>query len=100
MAAVLSTLPKIAGFVAMIRLLGGTELNASLASMALPTLVFLALITMTIGNCAALLQTSSRKLLAYSSVAHSGYLLLGLAAVLQQGTAPNSVLAYLGPTQS
>lgn len=96
MAAVLSTLPKIAGFVAMIRLLGGTELNAGLATLALPTLLVLALITMTLGNCAALIQTGARRLLAYSSVAHSGYLMLGLVAVLIQGTSPTSVLSYLG----
>lgn len=96
MAALLSTLPKIAGFVAMIRVLGGNELNAGLATLALPTLLVLSLITMTLGNCAALIQTGVRRLLAYSSVAHSGYLMLGLAAVLLQGTAPSSVLAYLG----
>lgn len=96
MAAMLSTLPKIAGFVAMIRLLGGAELNAGLATLALPTLLALSLITMTLGNCAALIQTGVRRLLAYSSVAHSGYLMLGLAAVLVQGTAPTSVLSYLG----
>jgi NADH-quinone oxidoreductase subunit N len=96
MAAVLSTLPKIAGFVAMIRFLGGTELNTGLATLALPTLLVLALITMTLGNCAALIQTGARRLLAYSSVAHSGYLMLGLAAVLLQGAAPTSVLSYLG----
>jgi NADH-quinone oxidoreductase subunit N len=96
MAAILSTLPKIAGFVAMIRLLGGAELNPGLATLALPPLLVLALISMTLGNCAALIQTGARRLLAYSSVAHTGYLMLGLAAVLIQGTAPTSVLAYLG----
>jgi NADH-quinone oxidoreductase subunit N len=94
-AAILSTLPKLAGFIAIIRLLGGDELNIGLAPTAELPLVVLALVTMTIGNCAALLQTSARRLLAYSSVAHSGYLLLGLAAILQQGGSVRPIMAYL-----
>ncbi|MEY4567679.1 MAG: NADH-quinone oxidoreductase subunit, partial [Planctomycetota bacterium] len=41
------------------------------------------------------IQKSWRRLFAYSSVAHSGYLLLGLAAALQQGIGAQAVLAYL-----
>ncbi len=50
-------------------------------------------LTMTVGNLAALRQTSLKRMLAYSSVAHTGYLLMGLAA----GTAPAAaaVLFYL-----
>jgi len=95
MAAMLSTIPKIAGFVAMIRLLGGSHLNASLAPLALTTLVGLGLVSMTVGNCLALVQSHCRKLLAYSSIAHSGYIMLGLAGVLVQGTQSGSVLVYL-----
>lgn len=91
----LSTLPKIAGFVAMLRLLGGPALQSGLAPVALNTIVVLALITMTVGNFAALAQKNCRRLLAYSSVAHSGYLLMGLAAALVQGTGAQSLIMYL-----
>lgn len=91
----LSTLPKIAGFVAIARLLGGPELQAGLVPTALNTIVILSLITMTYGNFAALAQTNCRRLLAYSSVAHSGYLLMGLAAALVQGSTTQSVIIYL-----
>lgn len=91
----LSTLPKVAGFVAMIRLLGGPELQLGLSSVTLNTIVVLALITMTFGNFAALAQSNCRRLLAYSSVAHSGYLLMGLAAALASGSSAQSVIIYL-----
>ncbi len=95
MAAMLSTIPKIAGFVAMIKLLGGPTLNAALVPVALTTLILLALATMTLGNCLALVQSQCRKLLAYSSIAHSGYIMLGLAALLVQGASSRAVLVYL-----
>ena len=40
----------------------------------------LAAVTMTLGNVLALLQDNLKRLLAYSSVAHAGYMLIGLAA--------------------
>ena len=40
----------------------------------------LAIITMTIGNLAALTQTNLKRMLAYSSIAHAGYVLIGIAA--------------------
>ena len=45
-------------------------------------LILLSVITMTLGNVAALWQRNVRRLLAYSSIAHAGYLLLGLAAAM------------------
>ena len=45
-----------------------------------PLLVFVAIATMTGGNLAALTQTNLKRLLAYSSIAHVGYMLLGLVA--------------------
>jgi NADH-quinone oxidoreductase subunit N len=56
--------------------------------MALPTeqplwgwaLAILAVLTMTLGNLAALRQTSLKRMLAYSSIAHAGYILVGLTA--------------------
>src|SRR4029079_8540177 len=49
--------------------------------------------TMTPGNFAALSQTNMKRLLAYSSIAHAGYALLGLAVFRQDGV--DAVLLYL-----
>jgi NADH-quinone oxidoreductase subunit N len=46
-----------------------------------------ALLSMTIGNFAALLQTNIKRMLAYSSIAHAGYVMVALAARSQVGTA-------------
>jgi NADH-quinone oxidoreductase subunit N len=83
MAAMLSFIPKVAGFTAIVRVLGlsnqptgGAIIDSQIA------LLFwlLAVITMTVGNVLALLQDNLKRILAYSSVAHSGYMLIGLAA--------------------
>jgi NADH-quinone oxidoreductase subunit N len=47
--------------------------------------VFISIITMTIGNFAALWQDNLKRMLAYSSIAHAGYMLLGLAVLSNQG---------------
>jgi len=46
-----------------------------------PLLVFLAVASMTLGNVVAILQDNVKRMLAYSSIAHAGYMLLGLIAV-------------------
>ena len=53
----------------------------------------LAVLTMTLGNLAALRQTSLKRLLAYSSIAHAGYMLVGLAPGVSDGVA--AVMFYL-----
>ncbi|HXT58116.1 MAG TPA: NADH-quinone oxidoreductase subunit N [Pirellulales bacterium] len=76
-AGVLAVLPKIAGFVALVRI----------TAVAMPGLetfgwriaLVLAVLTMTVGNVIALWQDNIRRLLAYSSIAHAGYMLIGLA---------------------
>lgn len=47
--------------------------------------IFLSIITMTLGNFAALWQDNLKRMLAYSSIAHAGYLLLGMAVLSNQG---------------
>jgi len=90
-AAVLSTLPKVAGVVVLARIvalavppLGSGQpagpVAVALLSHAWQMLAVVAAVTMTVGNCMALLQTNLRRLLACSSIAHAGYLLVGLAA--------------------
>jgi len=46
-----------------------------------PLLAGLAILTMTVGNLSALLQKNMKRLLAYSSIAHAGYMLIGLVAI-------------------
>lgn len=94
-ASMMATLPKVAGFLALAKFLGGDLLQSGIANSVLNLLVILSLISMTLGNFSALRQTSWRRVFAYSSIAHSGYLLLGLAAVLVRGGAPTPVMAYL-----
>jgi NADH-quinone oxidoreductase subunit N len=95
MVGLLSTIPKIAGFIGIVRLLGGDLLLTGLAESAMSTLLILAIATMTVGNLMALVQNDWRRLLAYSSVSHSGYLLVGVLASLKQGTPPDAVFLYL-----
>ncbi len=62
-----------------------------------PVIVLLAVVTMVYGNLAALAQTSVKRMLAYSSIAHAGYILVGVAAVHELGSfAVSSVLYYIG----
>jgi len=54
--------------------------------------ILISILTMTLGNFAALWQDNMKRLLAYSSIAHAGYILLGLAVLSNQGTM--AVLIY------
>ena len=85
-AALLAVVPKIAAAVGMIRILVTALPRDSVLIWQL--LIVLSVATMTLGNTAALWQRNVRRLLAYSSIAHAGYLLLGLAAAMsgQMGT--------------
>jgi NADH-quinone oxidoreductase subunit N len=53
----------------------------------------LAIVTMTVGNVAALTQSNLKRMLAYSSIAHAGYLLIGVVAGTPRGI--SSMLIYL-----
>jgi NADH-quinone oxidoreductase subunit N len=81
--ALLSFVPKTSGFVGLIKVLyafgGGTfEVPSQLVKM----LWILAVLTMTAGNVLGLLQSNVKRVLAYSSVAHSGYMLTGITALV------------------
>ena len=58
-------------------------------------LTLLSVGSMLLGNLAALAQTSVRRLLAYSAIAHAGYILLGLAFFSHSNTSTNAVLYYV-----
>jgi len=107
-AALLAFVPKAAGFVAFIRVLGFTwsghavNVGLSLGSQAPILLWILSAVTMSLGNVLALLQHNVKRLLAYSSVAHAGYMLIGLTAANQLSRDPHyawvgvsSVLFYI-----
>jgi NADH-quinone oxidoreductase subunit N len=97
-AALLAFVPKVAGFTALVRVLGfvlpelvpaspsgGVELASqpferqALGEQAPVLLWIVAAVTMSLGNLLALWQDNVKRLLAYSSVAHAGYMLIGLA---------------------
>jgi NADH-quinone oxidoreductase subunit N len=59
------------------------------------TLVILSVASMALGNLAALAQSSVRRLLAYSAIAHAGYILLGLAYFSQTNMSAEAVLYYI-----
>jgi NADH-quinone oxidoreductase subunit N len=58
-------------------------------------LVILSAASMIVGNLAALAQSSVRRLLAYSAIAHAGYILLGLAFLSWSNSIPQAVLYYI-----
>ena len=75
--AFMSVATKVAAFAALLRVLASLDSHDKPWLMALAVL---AVLTMTLGNLAALRQTSLKRMLAYSSIAQAGYLLTGLAA--------------------
>lgn len=81
--ALLSFVPKITGFVALIKVMhvvgGGVwAVPADIAKL----IWVIAVLTMTVGNTLGLLQQNVKRTLAYSSIAHSGYMLVGVAALV------------------
>jgi NADH-quinone oxidoreductase subunit N len=74
----LSVGPKIGAFALIIRLFG--EALWPLADQWLVIVMVLAALTMTLGNLVALTQDNVKRMLAYSSIAHTGYMLVGFAA--------------------
>jgi NADH-quinone oxidoreductase subunit N len=61
----------------------------------LPALMFLAMVSMILGNIMALVQTSLKRMLAYSSIAHSGYMAIAICALGgQSGSFPVAAILY------
>ncbi len=81
--AFLSFVPKTAGFVAIIKVLYALTAGTWAGPVMLANLLWvLAVLSMTLGNMLGLLQYNVKRVLAYSSIAHSGYMLAGLTALL------------------
>ncbi|MCC6445795.1 MAG: NADH-quinone oxidoreductase subunit N [Armatimonadetes bacterium] len=92
--AFLSVGPKAAGFAALVRLLVTAfpveQLNW------VPVIAVLAAVTMTFANVVAITQRNVKRMLAYSSIAHAGYVLVGLAAYPDsQDYSINGIALYL-----
>jgi len=99
--ALLSVLPKAAGLAIALRFFYGTfsvpgrhawDLSGSIEWGGL--LMLVSVLTMTLGNVAALTQTNMKRLLAYSSIAHAGFLLMGIVALSENGA--RGLIVYLG----
>ena len=80
-AGVLATASKAMGFVALIRLLVIVTMPSSGQAVWMLAIALIAVVTMTWGNLAALTSDNPKRILAYSSVAHAGYILAAMAAI-------------------
>ncbi len=89
--AFLSTAPKAAAFAVLLRIFAGSLAGSGPVSFWV--LWISAVLTMTVGNLAAIWQSNVKRLLAYSSIAHAGYVLVGITAGGAEGV--SSVLFYL-----
>ncbi len=87
--AFLTTVPKVAGFAILIRVLATTFSNANFTLVKYfhlsEIIAVLAAATMTLGNLLAINQKNIKGILAYSSITHSGFILMGLAIFGQEG---------------
>lgn len=88
----LSTASKAAGFVVVLRVLVAVFTPAVATDWEL-VLTIVSVLTMTVGNVLAIAQKNIKRLLAYSSIAHAGYILIGVVAFSQLGM--TSVVFYL-----
>jgi NADH-quinone oxidoreductase subunit N len=95
--AYVSTVPKIAGTIALVQLVAALSPSGE----ATPVLVAAAVLSMVVGNFAAYPQGDLRRLMAYSGVAHSGYILLAAAAGAQGAAAAAFyAVAYAVPSMA
>lgn len=89
----LSVGPKVAGFAVLLRLVLQVVLVYKSDWVVLFSL--LAVLTMTLGNVVALVQTNVKRLLAYSSIAQAGYMLVGVASISLSASPMNGINAVL-----
>jgi len=90
----LSVVSKGAGIGLLMRLVAALGVAPDLARLMLPAAMaigLIACITCTVGNLAALRQTSVRRMLAYSSIAHAGYVMMAAAIFMQPADASYNI---------
>ena len=96
-AAFLSVGSKAAGFVVLIRVLDVFLAVPVIQGKVVSVLVLLAVLTLIYGNLTAMSQENAKRLFAYSSIAHAGYLLVACAALVKDETAARQAINfYLG----
>ena len=97
--AFVSTVPKVAGAIAIVRLLSALAPGVAATSAVVLTIAGASMI---LGNLGALTQTDIRRLMAYSGVAHTGYVLLGASVLASQGflAAVFYSVAYAAPSMA
>ena len=90
----IATAPKLAAFALVLRLLVGGLQDLSVAWQDM--LIIMAVLSMAVGNIAAIAQTNIKRMLAYSSISHAGFFLLGIlsAGANGYGSALFYVLVY------
>ncbi len=86
----MSTVVKVASFAGLLRLFNYSLLP--LQDFWTPVFLVIAILTLFVGNISALMQSSFKRMLAYSSVSHAGYMLFAIIAV--GATSANSIFAY------
>ena len=91
--AFMSVSAKVGGFAALLRVF--TLAFPAIADKMTPVFWVLAALTMILGNLVAVVQNNVKRLLAYSSIAHAGYILMALVTVGQKGLAADAVSAAL-----
>jgi NADH-quinone oxidoreductase subunit N len=91
--AFMSVNAKVGGFAALLRVY--TLAFPAIADKWVPLFWVLAALTMILGNVVAIVQTNIKRLLAYSSIAHSGYIMMALVSIGQKNLANNAVSAAL-----
>jgi len=101
--------PKAAGFASFMRVfifglpfvVSASASSGNLHTLWVATLTVMAILTMTLGNVVAIVQNNIKRMLAYSSIAHAGYALVGFVAagaatdLTQRNTAITAVIFYL-----
>jgi NADH-quinone oxidoreductase subunit N len=91
--AFMSVIAKVGGFAALLRVF--TLAFPAIADKWVPLFWVLAALTMILGNVVAIVQSNIKRLLAYSSIAHSGYIMMALVEIGQKNLTNNAVSAAL-----
>ena len=89
--AFMSVTPKVAGLIVFMRIV--EEVFQSLQTEYTPILIFFAVLSMVVGNIAAIIQRNIKRMLAYSTIGHVGFILLGMIAGTMQGY--TSIMIYM-----
>ncbi len=89
--AFLSATSKVAGFAALMRVLEMLN-TTNTVTVAVNFIAIMAVLSMTLGNVVAIAQRNVKRLFAYSSIAHGGYIMLGLVALSEYKTRDTALL--------